>query len=328
MRYLRWLLELIGFLILSGIFCVLPRPWAHRLGRALGALAFHLSPRSREVSLENLQRFLGLDPEEARRVAIDALRMAGASLGDLLRAPRMGRGRFERDVEISAEVRGTLAEIRQRGRGAVLVTSHLGNWEFLNLCAPHLGLERMTVIVRPVPNPMLSALMHRYRSRTGQRIIYRSGAVSDCLRRVRAGEAAGITMDLPVPPGSGAEAVDFFGLPTFTTLAPAFIAAATGAPLMLIHLLPFGRHRYRLTLEGPFEMPQRGKRSARAREATRELSRTLEQAIRRHPECWAWWMKRWRIKPEGAQGEFPSYATDERHLWPAGIEPRRDPRAY
>jgi KDO2-lipid IV(A) lauroyltransferase len=276
------------------------------------------------VALENLQSLLGLDRREARRVARASLKMAGASISDMLRSPRVTRRVVRRDIEIPNAARATLDAIRRSDRGAVVAASHFGNWEMGNLVWPFLGVPAATVIVRPVPNPLLNALLLRLRGWTGQRVIHRTGAVKRCVRGVRQGEVVMITVDVPVPPDAGAVPVEFFGLPTFTTLSAGYVAATTGAPLYMAHLLPLGKQRYRVVMGGPFEAP--GKEGTRevALELTRLVSANLEEAIRAYPEAWAWWQKRWRIHPVGAAEGFPSYSIDERSVWPEGTRPRQD----
>ncbi|MHC4136340.1 MAG: lysophospholipid acyltransferase family protein [Planctomycetota bacterium] len=324
MKWVSYPLELIATLPFCLLFCLLPRPWAHRVGRRLGLWAYYVSRRSRNVALENLQSLLGLDRAEARRVAKASLKMAGASISDMLRAPRVTRRVVQRDIEVPNAARATLETIRRSGQGAVLATSHFGNWELGNLVWPLLGVPAATVIVRPVPNPLLNALLLRLRGWTGQRVIHRTGAVKRCIRGVRQGEIVMITVDVPVPPDAGAVPVDFFGLPTFTTLAAGYVAAATGRPLYVAYLLPLGKQRYRVVLEGPFEAAGQEPTREVALALTRRVSEQLEEAIRGYPEAWAWWQKRWRIRPEGAEGDFPSYSIDERWLWPDGTRPRQD----
>jgi KDO2-lipid IV(A) lauroyltransferase len=324
MRWIRYLLELVAALPFCLLFNLLPRPWAHHVGRRMGFWAYYVSTRSRNVALENLQSLLLLDRAEARRVARASLKLAGAAISDMLRAPRLTRRVVRRDIEIPDDARGKLETIRRSGRGAVVASSHFGNWELGNLVWPLLGVPAATVIVRPVPNPLLNALLLRLRGWTGQRIIHRTGAVKRCIRGVRQGEIVMITVDVPVPPDAGAVPVDFFGLPTFTTLAAGYVAAATGAPLYMAYLLPLGRQRYRVVLDGPLEMPARGPARDVALALTRGVSERLEQAIRGYPEAWAWWQKRWRIRPEGAEGDFPSYSFAESCLRPDGTPPRQD----
>ena len=317
MVWLRYPFEVAGVLVLSLLFCLLPRARAHKLGRRFGHLLYLLSARSRNVALENLRQRLHLGEDEARRVAVASHRVAGAAVADMLRAPRLSRKIVQRDVEIPDATRERLEAVRG-GAGVVFACSHFGNWEFANLCWPLLGGTPATLVVRPLPNPVLNAMLFRLRGWTGQEIISRRGAMRRCIRRVREGGAVAITIDLPAAPGAAAEPIDFFDLPAYTTVVAGYCAAVAGVPAYLSHMLPIGKQRYRFILKGPFTAPAGAARRAAAATLTRELSRALEAAVHDYPEGWAWWLKRWRIRPEGAAGTFPSYAVDERWLHPDG----------
>ncbi|MGQ0614368.1 MAG: lysophospholipid acyltransferase family protein [Planctomycetaceae bacterium] len=324
LRWIAHLAEALPVYLAAAFFCLLPRRLAHHIGRRLGFYAYFVWGRARRVALENVKLVLGLEGREASRVARDSMKSAGAAIADLLRAPRMRRRIARRDLEIPEETWRAIDAIRRGGKGAVFACSHFGNWEFANLSGPYSALPPTTVVIRPVPNPLLGPALFWFRSRTGQMLILRSGAALECMQRVREGECCAITFDLPVPPDAGAAPVDFFGLPTYTTLGVGYVAAMTRAPVYLVHVLRLAGCRYRLVFRGPLEAPIGETLKATALATTRLVSQALEQAIREAPGQWAWWLKRWRIRPTGAKATFPSYSVDERYLWPTGKPPTRD----
>ncbi len=309
----RYAFEVAGALLMTTVFCLLPRSWAHHLGRRIGYLAYRFSARSRKVAIENLRQRLHVGEDEARRLAVLSHRASGAAVADMLRAPRLSKRVVRRDVEIPDATRKHVEAIRGGG-GAVLACSHFGNWELANLCWPHISGSPSGLVVRPVPNPILNKMLFALRGWTGQEIIARRGAMRQCVRRVRAGGVVAITIDLPAMPGSAAEPIDFFGLPAYTTVAAGYFAAVAGVPAYLTHMLPIGKHRYRFIIEGPFTAPADVKTRAAAVALTTELTQALEATVRANPESWAWWVKRWRIRPKGAEGDFPFYSLDERSV--------------
>jgi len=325
-KRIRWALEYAGSLLAVGLFCALPRGAAQWLGRRLGGLVYWLSPRSRRTATENLRMMLGADAEKARLLGIRSMRAAGAALADMLRAPRANRRLFRRDLEIPEEAWKAIDAIRRGKRGAVFACAHFGNWEFCNLSGPFGALPPQAVIVRPVPNPLLDRLLFRLRSATGQRLLLRSGAALECMQWVREGNICAITFDLPVPPDAGAEAVEFFGRPTFTTVSVGYVAAMTRAPVYFCYVEPTGGTRHRLVLDGPLEAPIGETLRGTAVETTRRVSAALERRIREKPELWAWWLKRWRTRPEDAPKErYPSYSTTPSWFW-GGRDRRVDHR--
>jgi KDO2-lipid IV(A) lauroyltransferase len=324
-HFLRFPLEAAVAYSLMAAFCLMPRRWTHWIGWAAGKAGFEFSGRSRRVALENLQLMLGVDEREARRIALASCGQAGASFSDLIRAPRMTKRLARKFLEVPEETWQKIDAIRKGGRGAVMACGHLGNWELLNLTSPFCGIPPMTVVVRPILNPLLNTTLDYARSRTGQRMIHRTGAAQECMQWVREGGTCGITFDLPVPAEAGADAVDFFGRKTYTTLGVGYVAAMARAPIYLAYCLHTGRGRYRLVLEGPIEVPDCATLKQSALEATRLVSRKLEEVIRAHPEAWGWWLKRWRIRPDGAAKEdYPSYSVEASNYLGTGEKPRRD----
>jgi len=292
----------------SVLFCLLPRALAHFLGRHMGGFAYFISTRSRRTAIENLKLRLGVADGAARRIARISMGQAGAAIVDLLRAPRITRRVAERDLEVTPETRSLIEEMR--GKPAVLASGHLGNWEFGSLCFPLLAGSTSLVIVRPPRYPHVARLFAALRGWTGQKIVHRAGAMLRAHAHLRAGGCLSIIFDVTVPPQAGAVAVDFFGVDTYTTIAPGYLAARTGTPLVFCCAKPVGWHRYRLVLRR-IEVPKAATTRETALALTRKLSHELEASIREQPESWAWWLKRWNIRPEGASGAWPSYSTPE-----------------
>lgn len=278
------------------------------MGRRLGALGFRLSRRSRAVALENLRFALGVEGPEAERIAKESFRIAGASLADLLRAPRVTLGLARRHMEIAPDTLAHLREVAARKKGVVFACAHYGNWEFSNLTSPFSGLPPARVIIRPLRNVLLDRVLFWLRSRTGITPIGRSGAGMELLDWVRAGNVVGIVCDVPVPPDAGATVVDFLGKPAYTTVAIGYLAAMSGAPVYLLASEHLRGQTYRLVLRGPLEAPVGETLRETAAETTRRVTKELESLVRANPSHWGWWIKRWRIIPKDAGMPFPSYS--------------------
>jgi len=312
MRKLLYPFEALPALVALGFFWLLPRPVAHALGRRLGLLAYFISTRSRRTALENLRQRLGLEGKAAVRVAQASLMQAGAAIMDMLRGPRLKARSVERDLAIPAATRAAMDEIRKGGAGAVLACAHFGNWEYVSLAWPLLGMPETVFVARPPRHAFFRWMFEAVRSGTGTRVIHRTGAVRYCLDLVRRGGMAYLMFDLPVPPQARAEPMDFFGVPTYTATSPAYIALETGAPFYLTYSLPLGMHRYRLILER-IEPPAGAHGSEAIHALMQEACLRLETAIRGYPEAWAWWIKRWNIRPEGSpREEWPAYSRHEK----------------
>jgi KDO2-lipid IV(A) lauroyltransferase len=308
-----------SLVLVSALFCLLPRAAAHFVGRHLGGLAYFISTRSRRTAIENLRLRLGADKRAARRIARISMGQAGAAIVDLLRAPRLTRRVVARDLEVSPETRALIEGLR--GKPAVIAGCHYGNWEFMSLCRPLVTGAASLIVVRPPRYPHVARLFAALRGWTGQKVAHRAGAILRAHAHLCDGGSVAMVFDVSVPPQAGAVTVDFFGAPTYTTLAPGYLAARTGVPLLFCYGEPLGWHRYQLVLRR-IDVPACDAPRETALALTKKLSSELEATIRAHPEHWAWWLKRWNIRPEGASGAWPSYSMHESRLLPGGRLPK------
>ena len=71
------------------------------------------------------------------------------------------------------------------GRGVLLFTGHFGFWE-INALVHALRIAPMAVLARPLDNPLLHDLLERVRTRTGNSVFYRRGAIRRVLRALEA----------------------------------------------------------------------------------------------------------------------------------------------
>lgn len=300
--------------LLAALVPLLPRGAAVWLGRRLGGLYFLLSRRSRTVGEENLRRVLPARTER-RAILRESFRIQGVALLDALWSARLTPAGARRHVEIPAEIEEKLRAARGEGRGIVIATAHFGSWEMFNLAAGAMGLGTATFIARPVANRLIDAHLKRTRERTGNRLVYREGALFACVGALRRGEIVCSVVDMAVVPEEGGFFVDFFGTPALTTGTPAALAHKMRARLGFAVLRPLdGGRSYRL--EGDWvEVDHDAPREAELFRITRELNRRLEEKILEQPEAWIWGYKRWKYRPTEMPGPYPSYAMWIHPYW-------------
>ena len=179
----------------------------------------------------------------------------------------------------------------------MVATAHLGNWE-LSAFAHALMTAPMYVIVRPLDNPQIDALVERYREMSGNRVIRKKEAAREILRALKAGEAVGILIDQNVTPAEGVF-VDFFGVQACAGTAFAKFAHHSGAAVVPgFALWNRDESRYVLHFYPEIEM------SGDVQIDTQRIHSALEAIIRRYPDQWLWIHRRWKTRPPG---EGPLY---------------------
>lgn len=273
----------------------LPMTVVRRLGRGLGRLAYLVDVWHRKTTLENLAAaFPGRSDAERRGLARQTFAHFGSLLLELLKFSTYSKEQMLAAVEIEGEER--MRQAYQHERGVILFTGHFGYWE-MHAIAQSLVLKSIAVLARPLDNPALNEMLLTIRTRTGNTVIYRQGALRKVLRELAANRAVAILIDqhLHTP---DAVYVDFFQRPAATTSAVAALALRTGARVIPVFALPLRGGRYRLVYEHPVD-PPRSEGADAIREFTQRCTDVLEMYVRRHPDLWLWMHRRWREREPG-----------------------------
>ncbi|MHC4222638.1 MAG: lysophospholipid acyltransferase family protein [Planctomycetota bacterium] len=305
---MRRLVEYLAYRLLAAIVPVLSRRNMVWLGRRLGALFYLFSRRERSVGLENLARVY---PERTDHVRIlrESLRLQAVALLDALWSSRLSPQRALDYVLIDEAEERKFRALSAGGKGVLVATAHFGSWEMFNLAGGTFDFPPATVIARPVRNRMIDLHLKKQREKTGNRIVYREGALFACMGALRRGELVCSVIDMVVGVAEGGIFVDCFGTPALTSAALPLLAVRRYAPLAFLVCRPIEKgNRYVLEMEA-IEVRETEDRNAEVLRLTRELNAVLERFVNRHPEAWIWSYKRWKVRPSELVGDYPSYAV-------------------
>jgi KDO2-lipid IV(A) lauroyltransferase len=265
------------------------------LGGALGVLAYWLVSGRRRVALDNLALAFGpaLGPADRRAIARAAFRHLGVTVVECCRLFFGPPGALLRRVRLDGveHLKAALAE----ERGALLLGAHFGNWELLGAAHVLTGLPPVNVVVRPLDNPFLDALVTRGRERAQLRLIPKRAAIKGVSAALARGECVGIMLDQNA--GRHGVVVPFFGRPASTARSLAVLALKSGAPVVpaFIHRLPDGDHQ--VTLEPPIPPVRTGQSDRDVELSTARFTEAIERQVRAHPEQWFWVHRRWKAPP-------------------------------
>jgi len=194
-------------------------------------------------------------------------------------------------VEIEPASRVRWARALSGGRGVVVAASHTGNWD-LSACAIAREVE-LLVVTKRLSVRWLDRFWQSTRARLGVRLTEALGAVGRAREVLRRGGAVAMMIDQVPAPGRRSVPVSFLGQPAHADRAPAAVAAAAGAPLVVAvgRRTPSGRHVL-LVLEVLIPPARPG--AAWIDEATRRATRELERFVLAHPDQWLWMHRRWK----------------------------------
>jgi KDO2-lipid IV(A) lauroyltransferase len=271
---------------------ILPDALSRAFGAALGMLFFAVDMRHRRVAQTQLRAaFPRKSAAECRAITRAAFRHFGRLLTSVLRFSALSREQMRARVEYEGEERVRAAEAA--GKGVIFFTGHFGFWEVQAL-AHALVFPPTSLLARPLDNPLLHDLLERIRTSTGNRLIYKQGAVRQVLAALKQNEAIAVLIDQHTHSADGVM-IDFFNRPAAATSTVATLALRTGAALVPVFALPLANGRFRMIYEPPVEMPSETSEDP-VRELTQRCTDVLEMYVRRHPHLWLWMHRRWRTE--------------------------------
>lgn len=294
-------LEYAALRLVIGLFALLPLRWARRCGAALGSLGYWpLGVRRRVVTRQIAAAFPGLGAAEVARIARQAYRSLGRTAIESALVSRRGVADILDFVEATDDFTPLMDGIAA-GRGVVLVTGHLGNWE---LSAAYLAARGvpLDVIARRQANPLFDAWITRTRQDLGLNVVHDVDAVRRVPRAFREGRAVGFVADQGVL-GLASTYVPFFGRPAKTPRGPAVYALKYELPMLFAAMVMQPSGRYRFVLE-PLPLESTGNRERDVDAAVARFTATLERYVRRYPEQYFWHHRRWRRQPPDTPPEL------------------------
>jgi KDO2-lipid IV(A) lauroyltransferase len=280
----------------------LPRPIARAIGIAVGLAVFHLHRRLRDVGMRNLEMaFPGMSEAERRRILRGEYVSLGRQLAEVCLFPRYTHENVSQVVVYDGLENYKKAVAR--GKGVLFLTGHLGAWE-ISAFAHSLNGHPLSIVMRPLDNPHIDRLVHRYRTMHGNKTVSKDDFVRGLLAAMRAGESVGILMDTNMTPPQGVF-VNFFGVPAYTASGLARIALRTDAaviPGFTVWEEKLGK--YVLRFDPALDLVRTGNDDADIVANTAMFTSVIEEHIRRYPDQWLWLHRRWKTRPEG---EAPLY---------------------
>jgi KDO2-lipid IV(A) lauroyltransferase len=281
---------------------LLPRRLARAVGAAIAAGAFYGLGRLRKVGVRNLELAF---PEKTASDREAILRSVYRNLGDLL-------AEFCKMPDYTAEVASrfiryegleNFLRARERGKGVLVLTGHLGAWELSSFYHSLMGMP-MGMVIRRLDNPLVDAFVNRIRCLHGNRVIHKDDFARGLIASMRAGETVGILMDTNMTPPQGVF-VPYFGVLACTASGMARIAAKTGAAVVPGFLLwEKSEQRYVLHFGEELDVVHTGDAEQDALVNTAEFTAAIEGYVRRYPEQWLWMHRRWKTRPAGEVGIY------------------------
>jgi len=270
----------------------LPFSFSSWFAKRVGDIFYFCAFKRRKIALGNLQRVYAntLSTAQKRTITRKSFENTALSILELFLIKKIKKNAAQHFVIKGQE---NLKAALSHGKGVILITSHLGSWEYLEFLF-YLTHTPCLVIVKNIKNEYLDKKIDDLRRETTVTPIPKKNAIRGVLAELYKNHVVAVLIDQWG--GKDGLWIDFFGSSTSTTSLPARLAKKTGCLLVPAYCLRKGAGQYEIQVLPQLPLPHDEKDWETS--VTKRLNEMLELHIRQYPEQWSWAHRRWKAKPE------------------------------
>jgi len=303
-KRIRYRLEWLGLVLATKLVPLFSRRACYHIAQAVGALLSFVDRQRYQVALNNLEVAFGdqFSPRERRKIARESFQHFARTMVDLLWSPRLTQQNLSQYIDLEnfeETARDTGPE-----RSLMIACYHYSNFEWLSLACGFLDLKG-TIISQEFKNSSLDPIFKRLREQSGHQLVPRERGIMRLYKVLRRKGRTAMLVDLTVPPGQSAVAINCFGLETSVTSAHAWLHERTGVPIVPAHTEPLPGGCYRLVFH-----PRIANTAGMTHQQIAQACwNSFEPYVRKNPAPWLWMYKYWRYRPANPDRPYPFYSN-------------------
>ncbi|WDE97633.1 lysophospholipid acyltransferase family protein [Lentisphaera profundi] len=305
-------LEIMAIYGLMAVVKCLPLKWARSVGSSLGFMAYQV-PSIKKLIHANLDvAFPDMETKESREIAIRSM----GGLFNVFIEFLWFKGR-EKQVEKYIEWDEASMSFFKERRAAnkdkkpcILLTMHMGNWEVIGQSHYTIANETLTSVATQIKNNVLEQIMYEGRTATGAKITHEKGAVKALIKSLRDKQTIGLLVDQSTKIKQGGVYAKYFSLDATISRSPATFAKKFDPDVFMVECHRTKKGFYISYNPLPFDYKECGSEEI----YSAKLLEYMESIVRKRPDQWIWFYKRWSsyISSED-KDKYPYYSDLDRH---------------
>jgi Kdo2-lipid IVA lauroyltransferase/acyltransferase len=275
-----------GTIAMIRLVLAMPYRAAIMLGRSIMFLVWLFMPLRRKIVKIQISSALGL--VNPWRLGLKVFMNQGDIMVDAIKYAYMS------DEEVSSRIivegKEYFDEARSSGRGLVMFTGHIGNWEVMSHISRLLHIEfcHMADIRK---DARLESIINEMRSRSGVTLLPPKGKALMLIKELKKGRIISMIIDQRGKRKNGI-LCNFFGLPALTNPAPAFIAIKGGALVLPAYIVKL-QETYHIRIDKAVDSADFGVGDEAIQGLTDFMHSWIEKVVRMYPDQWFWLHSRW-----------------------------------
>jgi len=274
-----YLLYIIGF----GLARILPIKMSYGIAGLVARLYFIFAKKDRVGLSENLRVVLGegADENDINRHVLGVLRNFAKYLADFFKFSRFTGEYISKYIKLDGIEH--LDKCLSEGKGAILVSLHLGNWELGGAVVSALEYP-VNALVLEHTSKRINDLFMRQRAINNLVSIPIGIRIRECFKVLKRKEILAIAADKDYT--SNGVYVDFFGKKALMPKGPGVFALRTGAPIVFCALIREKDDTFVFRFEEPIWPETTGDVDKDMRRVMKEYLGIFERYIREYPDQW------------------------------------------
>ncbi len=276
--------------ISEAIALLIPLRMAYVLAKILSGVYYIFAFRDRRMVTDNLKVIFPLKGgREIASIRFRVFRNFAKYLVDFLRFKKLDKKYISNNVKIiNLE---SVKEGLRRGRGVILLTAHLGNWELGGMVISQLGYSLLTVALAH-KSPKVDRFFNDKRESKGMEVLPLGKAAKGCLRGLRHNRLLALVGDRDFT--DKGRVTDFFGKPAILPEGAAVLSLQTGAVIIPGFMLRNKDDSFSLIFEKPLEFNLSMNRDNDLNNIISKYKSVFEEYIRAYPDQWYMFRRFWK----------------------------------
>lgn len=217
-------------------------------------------------------------------------------LVDFFRFPKLTKSYLMEHIQVSGKE--NMDKARSKGKGVILLSAHLGNWELGAAVIASLGYPLYAVALSH-KDVKINNFFVNHRSMADVKTIPIGMQIKNCFTILKQNKILAIIGDRDFTE-SGLE-TEFFGKKTLIPKGPAVFSLRTGAPIVPTFMIRKEDGAFRIVMEAPIDYKPTGNEDRDIKEIMRRYLSVIEEYVKMYPDQWYMFREVWNSSRKTAE---------------------------
>ena len=272
-------------LIISFFFNILPRNVSIVLGKTFGLIIYYVFPIRKKVALKNIkENFTELNNKQHIKILKNTYIHFGVIFSEFIRQQTLN----EKNINAIINIDKKIIEKLNKNKGSIIMTGHLGNWEYF---LPLFGLNniKFSIVAQRIRNVYLNNLFLKIRSFKNVEIIFKNEGKDKMIQALKNNYHLGLASDQNA--GKKGARVKFLNYEISIPKGAAIFHIKTKKPIFIGYCIMKKNYTYEFKLKLLDTSDINFEKQDAIKEINRKFTKSLEKIIKKYPNQYFWFHK-------------------------------------